>query len=124
MLTQFNLNTESECPLNFSLHFMETQSKPKAFSKRFPFLSVGLLFYKYRLLLTINYPCWKSCLVWSQTTYVRDSEEVKLQHAGYRPLNVIPVGAIVSQPVPRVLAHSGEGGAGEDHGTACPKRCF
>ncbi len=63
-------------------------------------------------------PCW------SQTTYVRDSEEVKLQHAGYRPLNVIPVGTIVSQPVSRVLAHSGEGGAGEDHGTARPKRCF
>lgn len=57
----------------------------------------------------------------SETTYVRYSKEVKLQHAWYSPLNVIPVGAIVTQPVPSVFAHPGEGGAGKDHGTAVPK---
>lgn len=126
MLTQFNRNTESKCLFNFSLHFMETQSKPKAFSKQFPCLSVGLLCDEERLVSTINYPCrWKSHFIWtlklSQTTYIRYSEEVKLQHAWYSPFNVIPVGTIVSQPVPSVFAHPREGRAGKDHGTAVVK---
>lgn len=119
MLTQFNLNTESIRPFNFSLRFMETQSKPKAFSKCFPCLSVGLLRFEETLESTINYPCLKSHFIWTlklnETTYVRDSEEVKLQHAWYGPLNVIPVGSVVAQPVPGVFAHPGEGRAGKDH---------
>lgn len=53
--------------------------------------------------------------------YVRDSEQVKLQHAGDGPLNIIPVGGVVAQPVSRVFAHPGEGGTGENHGTVVPK---
>lgn len=56
--------------------------------------------------------------------HVRDSEQVKLQHAGNGPLNIIPVGAVVAQPVPSVFAHPGEGGTGENHGTFVPKHAF
>lgn len=89
---------------------------------------MGLLRFEERLVSTIDYPYLKSHFIWThklnETTYVRDSEKVKLQHAWYGPFNVIPVGTVVAQPVPSVFAHPGEGRAGKDHGTAVPKHCF
>lgn len=68
--------------------------------------------------LTVNLfflPKEKSC------AYIRHSEEAELQHPRDGPLDVIPVGSVVSQPMARVLAHSREGGAGEDEGAVVAK---
>lgn len=55
------------------------------------------------------------------STHVRNSEEAELQHSRDGPLDVVPVGCVVAQPVTRVLSHAGEGGAGQHQGAVVPK---
>lgn len=113
-----------QTPIQFLIAFHGNSIKAKSFLQTLSMYLSGAVVLWNILMLTINYPCWKRHFVCSQTTYVRNAEEVKLQHARYRPFYVIPVGTVVAQPVPSVLAHPGEGGAAKDHGTAIPKHCF
>lgn len=57
----------------------------------------------------------------TRPTHVGNSEEAELQHSRDGPLDVVPVGCVVAQPVTRVLAHAREGGAGQHQGALVSK---